>query len=145
MLARSLALSSCLLVPACGGGSPSPMAPSTPSPSPTPPPAAGPLVLRSATIQGSNGHRAQGRVEVVNDAGAFRLEFGSDFQIDTGSIDIYLSRQTDRVTAEDLNLGNLRSTSGAQSYVLPHDGSTYSHVLLWCRPFRIPIAVGELR
>ena len=145
MLARPLALSSLLLLPACGGGNPSPMAPSTPPPAPTPPPATGPVVVRSATIQGANGHRAQGRVEVVSDAGVFRLEFRSDFQIDTGSIDIYLSRQTDRVTAADLNLGNLRSTAGAQSYALPHDGNGYSHVLLWCRPFRVPIAVGELK
>jgi hypothetical protein len=96
-------------------------------------------------MQGSNGHRSQGRVDIVAEAGAHRLEFRQDFLIDTGSIDVYLSRQADRVTTADLNLGNLRSLAGAQAYDLPHDGSAFSHVLLWCRPFRVPIAFGELR
>jgi hypothetical protein len=94
---------------------------------------------------GSNGHRSEGRVDIVNDGGAFRLEFRADFQVDRGTVDVYLSRQPDRLTESDRNLGDLRATSGAQSYALTDDGSGYSHVLLWCRPFRIPIAFGELR
>jgi hypothetical protein len=84
-------------------------------------------------------------VDIVNDGGAFRLEVRADFQLDRGTVDVYLSRQPDRLTESDRNLGDLRATSGAQSYALTDDGSGYSHVLLWCRPFRIPIAFGELR
>jgi hypothetical protein len=103
------------------------------------------VVVRTATLLGSNGHRSEGRVDIVNDGGAFRLEFRADFQIDRGTVDVYLSGQPDRLTESDRNLGNLGSTSGAQSYPLADDGRAYSHVLLWCRPFRIPITFGELR
>jgi len=44
-----------------------------------------------------------------------------------------------------LNLGDMKSTTGAQSYSMPNDGSAFRYVILWCRPFRIPIGVGELR
>ena len=145
MLVRALAASSLLFLTACGGGGQSPMAPSSPPPPPTPSPVLGAVVVRTATLRGSNGHRSEGRVDIVNDGGAFRLEFRSDFLIDRGTVDVYLSRQPDRLTESDRNLGNLSSTSGAQSYALADDGTGYSHVLLWCRPFRIPIAFGELR
>jgi len=102
-------------------------------------------VLRRAAIGGANGHSAGGTAEIVRTGATHTLEFSSDFRIDTGSIDVYLANQTNGVTGADMNLGNLRSLSGAQSYAMPNDGSGYRYVLLWCRPFRVPIGIGELR
>lgn len=134
------------LLAGCGGG-PSPTGPSTPPPpaAPAPTPSAGPTVLRRATVMGANGHAAGGTAEIVRSGGAFSLELRDDFRIDTGSIDVYLANQQDRVTGADLNLGDLRSRTGAQSYTLADDGSGFRYVLLWCRPFRVPIGIGELR
>ena len=168
---RSSALFLLLLsVIACGGGSspsaPTPPAPTSapaptptptpaptptpgPAPSPTPTPVAtptpGPTVLRRALLSGANGHSAGGTVEIVRTGPAYTLEFRDDFRIDTGSIDVYLANQGNQVTSADLNLGNLRSLSGAQSYAMPNDGAGFRYVLLWCRPFRVPIGIGELR
>jgi hypothetical protein len=81
----------------------------------------------------------------VRAGSAHTLELGRDFQIDMGSVDIYLTRNPGGFDNADLRVGPLRATHGAQSFDLPDAGAAYRHVLLWCRPFRIPIARGELR
>jgi hypothetical protein len=97
-------------------------------------------------MRGANGHSAGGNVRIVRNGNRYRLEFGSDFRIDSGSIDVYLSRADDAPASGDLNLGNMQSLTGAQSYEMgANDGSAYRYVLLWCRPFRVPIGVGELQ
>ena len=147
-----------LLAAACGGGAnpgggtPPPMTPPpvtmppvTTPPTTTVPPAPAPTVVRVATIRGAAGHSASGSARIVRDGSSYFLELGGDFRIDSGNNDVMLTRQSDTRTGADLNLGNMRSLTGQQRYSLPHDGSGYSHVMLWCRPFRIPIGVGELR
>jgi hypothetical protein len=81
----------------------------------------------------------------VLQGGRYSLELRSDFQIDSGRNDVYLSSRPDRVSSGDLNLGDMKALEGAQSYPLPDDGGRYAYVLLWCRPFNVPIGVGELR
>lgn len=153
---------------ACGGGSspagptpvatgappPAPAATPTPAPSATPAPApsatpvpvpSGPTVLRSAAISGANGHAASGTAEIVRDGSRHTLELRSNFRIDSGNNDVYLTRSPNTIASDDLNLGNMRSLTGAQSYDMPNDGGGYRYVMLWCRPFRVPIGVGELR
>lgn len=130
---------------ACGGAS-TPGAPSAPPVTSTPAPSpSAPAVLRVATLRGANGHGASGTARVLRNGSSHVLELGSDFRIDSGNNDVYLAAQPDTVRATDLNLGSMRSLTGLQTYDLPHDGSAYAYVVLWCRPFRIPIGVGELR
>ena len=161
MLHRLALVSLVLTLAACGGGPSSPTAPapvSTPVPTPTPAPEPSPvpvpsptpdptaaIVLRSAQIRGANGHGAMGTAEIVARGGAFTLELRSDFRIDSGRNDVYLTNSPNGITAADLNLGDMKSVSGAQSYAIPGDGSGHRYVLLWCRPFQVPIGVGELR
>lgn len=144
---------------ACGGGGTSPMAPAplptpaatpapapaaTPTPAPTPN-ATGTTVLRTATIRGANGHGAMGTAEIVRREGRYTLELGSTFRIDSGRNDVYLANNSGSVSSADLNLGDMKALEGAQSYELPNDGAGYRYVLLWCRPFNVPIGIGELR
>lgn len=143
---------------ACSGGSSSsPGAPSAPAaaapapapattlpaadPSPTPAPAS--VTLRRASIVGANGHAASGTALIIRDGNSFRLELGDDFRIDSGNTDVYLAREN-VVDNRDLNLGELTALSGRQSYPLADDGGRYGKVVLWCRPFRVPIGVGDL-
>ena len=141
LVALSLALA------ACGGGGSNSTGPTPlPAPTPTPQPTAAPSVLRSATFRGAHGHSASGSARIVQENADYRLEFLPDFRVDTGSIDVYLARNQNTVDmARDLNLGALKSRSGAQTYPMPNAGGAYPYVLLWCRPFRVPIGVGELR
>jgi hypothetical protein len=142
---------------ACGGSTPmepsrqeppampAPSPAATPAPTPDPMPNPGPTVLRSAQIGGANGHSASGTAEILQDGTTFSLRFKGNFRIDSGNNDVYLTSDPGGITGSDLNLGPLRETSGAQSYTMPHDGGAYRYVMLWCRPFRVPIGVGELR
>ncbi len=130
---------------ACGGGSP--MGPSS-GPGPTPPtpsPAPGTTVLRSASVQGASGHAASGTVQIVRRGASHTLEFLADFRIDLDNNDVYLTSGTALDMNRDLRVGALLRTSGAQSYALLDDGSGYRFVMLWCRPFGVPIGIGELR
>lgn len=146
-----------LLSAACGGGS-GPSAPSappstgatpastpaaSPAPSVTPTPS-GPTILRRASIAGAAGHSASGTAEIVRNGSAITLELRSDFRIDSGNNDVILTNSTSSMDG-GLNLGDMKATTGAQSYSMPNDGSGFRYVILWCRPFRIPIGVGELR
>lgn len=115
-----------------------------PSPSPTPTPEPTPIVLRMAEIRGAHGHAARGTAQIVRTGRVHTLEFRSDFFVAGGSNDVYLTSDTESVSESDLNLGVLKALSGAQTYRLPHDGRGYRYVLVWCRPLRIPIAVGDL-
>lgn len=153
---HSALLAIALFAAACGGGAnpgggtpppatlPPVTTPTTMPPTTTMPPA-GPTVVRTATIRGAAGHSASGTARIVLEAGTYFLELGGDFRIDSGNNDVMLTRQPDTRTGSDLNLGNMRSLTGQQRYELPNDGSGYSYVMLWCRPFRIPIGLGDLR
>lgn len=156
----------CLLVlavcvAACGGGSgpASPSAPpptaATPAATPTPAPAASPTpavtptpssptILRRANIGGAAGHSASGTAEIVRNGASFTLELRSDFRIDSGNNDVILTNSASSMDS-GLNLGDMKAVNGAQSYSMPNDASGFRYVILWCRPFRIPIGVGELR
>ena len=146
-----------LMLAACGGGGSSPGTPSAPSATPVPPPAPapsptpaptpapGPTILRTASLRGANGHGASGTARILFEGGSFTLELGSDFRIDSGNNDVYLTSGADTIRGSDLNLGNMQSLTGLQTYALPDDGARYGFVMLWCRPFRVPIGVGELR
>lgn len=157
---QPLLMATLLLAAGCGGGAnpgggspppePTPPAPTTttlalPPPTTTQPPAPVPTVVRRATIRGAAGHSASGSARIVREGSTHYLELGSDFRIDSGNNDVMLTRQDDTRTGADLNLGNMRSLTGQQRYELPNDAGGYSYVMLWCRPFRIPIGVGELR
>jgi hypothetical protein len=154
---RRAAWKTFLLLPlaGCGGDGPTAVTPPNPTPAatptpvagptPTPTPTPGPVVLRSASIRGVNGHSASGTARIVRTGSDHTLELRNDFRIDMGSVDLYLTRNAGGFDGSDLRVAPLRAISGAQSYGLPHDGAQYRYVLLWCRPFQIPIGLGELR
>jgi hypothetical protein len=102
-------------------------------------------VLRSATLQSANGYMAEGQAAIVRDGAAHRLELRDDFRTSrSGALDVRLCRET-RCASTDLNLGEIRSLSGAQQYPLPDDGAAYRYVVIWCRAVNLPFGFGELR
>jgi len=135
-----------VLAAACSmGGSPTASSTPTPAPSPAPTPAAGPTVVRTAVFEGANGYTTMGQGAIVREGVAHRLELRDDFRTSQSSaLEVRLCRET-RCTSSDLNLGEIRSFSGAQHYALPDDGGAYRYAVIWCRAVNLPFGFGELR
>lgn len=143
LLHRSIVLVAALAL-ACGcSGS----TPSEPAPPPQPPPAGGSaLVLRTASFQGMSGHHAVGDAAIVQNGASFQLELADNFQTDeTSFVEVRLCRSGRTCTDGDLSLGAIKARRGAQTYPLPDAATSFSHVVIWCVPFRVPFGSGELR
>ncbi len=78
------------------------------------------------------------------------LRFGDDFQTQSGpGLNVYLSNTTSQVNLNGVSLGELPKTSGGfeinVSKVVPNVTlSTFSKVIVHCKPFDIPFGVAEL-
>jgi hypothetical protein len=119
----------------------------TPEPQPTAEPTAtpepaGPIVVRSGVLQTIN-YDGSGNVTVVqNPDGSHVIRF-SDFQTEDGpGLVVYLSTASELsdgaiLSADNLNLGDLQSTSGDQEYYLAPDIDpfAYASVVVWCVDF----------
>lgn len=146
--ASALFLATALFIPACGGGSGTPVSPApVPTPVPTPTPTA-PLpdgVLRTGTFESANGYFTEGSVAIVRQDGAHRLELQPDFRTSrSGALDVRLCRTT-ACDSSDLDLGPVEAFSGAQVYPLPDDGSQYPFAVIWCRAVALPFGYAELQ
>ncbi|NIP28267.1 MAG: hypothetical protein GWO38_31765 [Phycisphaerae bacterium] len=79
--------------------------------------------------------------------GGLILNFGSDFSCSNGpGLAVFLSGNN-RVNSNSLNLGNLKSTSGAQSYEVPETVqlTTYDWVIIHCVPFNVTFGYAQLQ
>jgi len=96
---------------------------------------------------GAEGHKAAGTYEIVTMEGRTELKLGKDFLVERGP-DVYVVLSpSERVPAQGaLYLGKLSRFSGEQSYAVPSgtDLSGYSHVVLWCRKYSVPMGTAAL-
>ena len=100
--------------------------------------------LRTALLQGANGVPTRGSAAIVLEAGAHRLELGSDFETEeSNALDVRLCTDPD-CTGGQLNLGKIASR-GAQSFPMPDDGAAFSHVVIWCRAIDLAFGFGVLQ
>ena len=137
------------LLSGCGssGGAASPT-PVVVQPTPAPVPTATPVPAhRAAALRGLNGHSVGGTARVVRNGSGYQLELDQDFFSNgTTKVDVYLTRDPEKFVNGDLALGQIASKTGAQQFDMgTNDGTAYTHVLLWCRPFQITIGSGELK
>ncbi len=58
---------------------------------------------------------------------------------------IYLSPEEEGVSG-GVNLGELKSTSGAQTYAIPAsvDPADFDYVIIYCQPFGVPFGTATL-
>ncbi len=95
-----------------------------------------------------SGHDVRGTATLTQQAnGSLALAFGSDFSSAGGpDVRVYLST-TNTVTANSLDLGRLRSYTGAQSYSVPSNIQLYAYdwVIIHCVPFNITFGYARLQ
>jgi hypothetical protein len=102
-------------------------------------------VVRQASFQSANGYTTQGSARILESGGRYTLELGSDFRSSQSpALDVRLCNDTN-CRGAGLELGALRSFSGAQSYDLPNDGGAYSLVVIYCRAVQLAFGFGNLR
>jgi hypothetical protein len=102
----------------------------------------GATLLRSGTLMGCGGHTVMGKAEVYEKDGNLSLVF-DDFTSQNGpDLRVYLST-TDNASSF-VNLGDLKSTTGKQSYEIPAgtDLDTYKYAHVWCQQFSVCFGVA---
>jgi hypothetical protein len=96
----------------------------------------------------NSGHDVRGMATLTQQSnGSLVLTFGSNFASAGGpDVRVYLS-QTNSVGANSLNLGRLKSYTGAQSYTVPSGVqlNTYDWVVIHCVPFNITFGYARLQ
>lgn len=108
--------------------------------------AARPVELARGEFRGEDGHAGTGVATVVEEPGGDRVLTFTEFDVDPGvDVDVYLTRSDDDV-ADRIELGDLKGNVGDQQYAIPAgtDLGEYAHVVVWCKPFTVRIAVASL-
>lgn len=114
-------------------------------------------VLRMGTFVDGE-HPTQGMVQIVERDGDRILEFGEDFQTDSGpDLFVVLHRSADVIgestpPAFPINEGDyvllepLKNVAGTQQYVIPADINIddYQSVTIWCRQFNATFGAAAL-
>jgi hypothetical protein len=107
-------------------------------------------VLGRGQFVGRAGHFATGGVQLVRqDDGHLLVELDDGFAVtDVPGAEVYLTGRDAMgatIAADDLDLGLLRSSLGAQSYlVTPGDAGDRRNVFIYCRPFGLEVAKAGL-
>lgn len=101
---------------------------------------------RSGSFRGLNGYAAEGTAVLQQTDDTAELVFESDFQTQNGpGLYIYLSPEEEGVSG-GVNLGELKSVSGAQTYAIPATVNTdnFDYVIIYCQPFGVPFGTASL-
>lgn len=96
-------------------------------------------------------HPTQGQVQIVEEDGARYLEFGQDFQSDSGPALEVILHQANKVNlkveeGDYVSLGALKAVDGAQRYLIPEDVdlANYQSVAVWCEEFNATFGYAPL-
>ncbi len=104
---------------------------------------------KSGTFMGNpaTSYTVTGSAELVSSNGQLTLNFGSDFTSSNGpGLYVYLS-PVNSVTSNSVELGELISTTGAQSYSVPSGYSLndFSYAIVHCKPFSVSFGSAEIK
>lgn len=107
---------------------------------------AGNVALADGMFSGVDGHDGSGIATVVQTSGGERQLTFTDFDVDPGAkVEVWLTSGPDE-TKDKIELGGLKGNVGNQQYAVPPDADLkrYSHVVLYCTPFTVRVAVAPL-
>ena len=120
-----------LILSACGAATTTPTNPTPEGPEPSPEES----VVASAQFEGANGYDVSGMATVGDLEGQLTLRFAEDFASSSGpDLHVWLVKN-EADLGDVLELGELRTTKGKQSYALP-EGTVledYSYIYIWCK------------
>jgi hypothetical protein len=101
--------------------------------------------LKMGDFVGVGGHSVSGMAATYDDSGAKILLLEPLNSQNGPDLKVYLSK--DIIATSYINLGNLKSTTGKQSYTIPGNPNLdeYPYVLIWCQEFSVGFGQVELQ
>jgi len=107
--------------------------------------AANDLVLAKGQFSGRSGHKVSGTVEILKTASGYQVRFGDNFKID-GAPGPYLGFGQNGKYVSETEFSKLRKKRGKQIYSVPEkiDVSKYDTFFIWCKPYKVPLAIARL-
>lgn len=100
---------------------------------------------RNGNLQGNSSYTVIGQFSLTDVGDNLELVFNSDFRASNGpGLFVYLSNSSSNVTG-GIEAGQLMSNSGSQTYVISKADAqlnTYSHVIIYCKPFGVVFGFG---
>lgn len=102
-------------------------------------------VSRSGNLQGISSYTVVGRFTLSDVGSSLELTFGDDFSASNGpGLFVYMSNSPNSVTG-GVEVGRLARNRGTQTYIINKNNAqlnTYSHVVIYCKPFGVPFGFG---
>lgn len=102
------------------------------------------VVLLQGTISGLNGHQSSGIVQLVTEDGKYYVRMTENFTFDGAPLPIVALGN--KGYKKETATVKLKSNTGVSEYHLPStiQPTDYSHVVIWCEKFSVPISEAEL-
>jgi len=96
-------------------------------------------------FSGRSGHKVSGTVEILKTASGYQVRFGDNFKID-GAPGPYLGFGQNGKYVSETEFSKLHKKRGKQIYSVPEkiDVSKYDTFFIWCKPYKVPLAIARL-
>lgn len=97
-------------------------------------------------LSGRSGHKVSGTVNIVKSDAGYNVQFQSNFKLD-GSPGPYLGFGNGEKYVRSTEFSKLRKNRGVQTYKIPAkvDISKFDTFIIWCKPYKVPLAVAKLQ
>ena len=104
------------------------------------------MVLATGQFSGRSGHKVSGTLEIVKTSNGYQLRLGDSFKID-GAPGPYLGFGQSGKYASETEFSKLLKKRGKQIYKIPAkiDISKFDTFFIWCKPYKVPLAVAKLK
>lgn len=102
---------------------------------------------RQGSFVGVGGHSVSGSATVTNGANGYVVNLSANFMTQAGpALHVYLGK-SGTSGANGVDLGELQSNSGAQTYTIPANvnQANFTHVLIYCQPFGVVFGAAALQ
>ena len=103
-------------------------------------------VVSKGQFSGRSGHKVSGSVQIIQTESGYRVQFQNNFRLD-GAPGPYLGFGSGGKYSRSTEFSKLRKIRGSQSYKIPSkiDVSKFDTFIIWCKPYKVPLAVATLR
>jgi hypothetical protein len=102
-------------------------------------------LIKQGTFTGIGGHTASGKASVYESNGQKVVVLDPYSSQNGPDLKVYLSKNVGATSY--INLGQLKSTTGKQTYAIPGSVtlSEYTHVHIWCEAYSVEFARAPLQ